>query len=65
MKSVSVLMALAGSILCAVCFVMLIMNVSTDCDSMTNLLCSVGFVFFSWMAADGWYKLVKGKTAKQ
>ena len=65
MKTFSLLMAAVGSALSVACFVLLILNVAGDCDSMTNLLACIGFVVFSVAAADGWYKTIKSVLVKK
>ena len=65
MKTVSLIMGLACTILSLACLVVLILNVSGDCDRMTNLLCCLSFIPLSVLGADGCYKGLKGVIRKK
>ena len=57
----SAIMAIVGSALCVGSFWLLVSNVSGACSGVIGLAASIGFVVFSVLAADGWYKMLAGK----
>ena len=65
MKPVSLIMGLACIALSLACLVLLVMNISGDCDRMTNLLCCLGFIPLSVLGADGCYKGLKDIIRKK
>lgn len=58
MNPVSLLLGIAATVLGLACLPMLIMNVAGDCDSMTNLLCCVGFMVLTVVGADNLNKAI-------